>query len=64
MRLDPVHERLRPGRLGVKEGRVRQRGGICGVIEAAIDQAAMVAIVVGTASMVGGVSSAIASVCM
>jgi hypothetical protein len=36
--------------------RVRQRGGICGVVEVAIGQAAMVAIVVGTASIVGGVS--------
>ncbi len=44
--------------------RVRQRGGNCGVVEVAIGQAAMVAIWVGTASMVGGVSSAIASVCM
>ena len=44
--------------------RVRQRGGICGVVEVAIGQAAMVVISVGTASMVGGVSSAMASVCM
>ncbi len=44
--------------------RVRQRGGICGVVEVVMDHAAMVAIVVGTASMVGGMSSAMASVCM
>jgi hypothetical protein len=44
--------------------RVRQRGGICGVVEVVTDHAAMVAIVVGTASMVGGMSSAMASVCM
>ena len=44
--------------------RVRQRGGNWGVVEVAIGQAAMVAIWVGTASMVGGVSSAMASVCM
>ncbi len=43
---------------------VRQRGGICGVVEVVTDHAAMVAIVVGTASMVGGMSSAMASVCM
>lgn len=44
--------------------RVRQRGGICGVVEVVTAHAAMVAIVVGTALMVGGMSSAIASVCM
>ena len=43
---------------------VRQAGVKCGVVEVAMDQAAMVAISVGTASMVGGVSSAMASVCM
>ncbi len=45
-------------------GHVRQRGGICGVAEMATDQAATVAIWVGTASISGGVSSAITSVCM
>ena len=43
---------------------VRQRGGICGVVEVAIGQAAMVVISVVTASMIGGMSSAMASVCM
>ena len=45
-------------------GSVRQRGGICGVAEVALDHAAMVAIWVGTVSISGGVSSAITSVCM
>ena len=45
-------------------GHVRQRGGNSGVAEVATDHAAMVAIWVGTASISGGVSSAIASVCM
>ena len=43
---------------------VRQAGVICGVVEAAIDQAAMVVRSVGTASIVGAMSSAMASVCM
>ncbi len=45
-------------------GHVRQRGGICGVVEVAIDQAATVAICGGMASISGGVSSAMTSVCM
>ena len=43
---------------------VRQAGVKCGVVEVAIGQAAMVVISLGMASMVGGVSSAMASVCM
>ena len=43
---------------------VRQGGVKCGVVELAMGQAAMVAISVGTASIVGGMSSAMASVCM
>ena len=45
-------------------GHVRQRGGKLCVVELAMDHAAMVAIWVGTASINGGMSSAIASVCM
>jgi hypothetical protein len=45
-------------------GYVRQRGGIWGVIEVAVDQAAAVEIWIGTVSISGGVRSAIASVCM
>ena len=43
---------------------VRQCGGNYGVVEVAIGHSAAVAIWVGTALIVGGVSSAIASVCM
>ena len=43
---------------------VRQGGVIWGVVEVAIGQAAMVAISVGTTSIVVGMSSAMASVCM
>ena len=46
------------------KGRVRQRGGNCGVVEVATDHAATVAIWFGSASIVGGVSSDITSVCM
>ena len=53
----------RPLRLPV-EGRVRQRGGNCGVVEVAADHAATVAIWFGAASIVDGVSSDITSVCM
>ncbi len=45
-------------------GHVRQRGGICGVVEVARDQAATVEICGGMASINGGVSSAMTSVCM
>jgi hypothetical protein len=45
-------------------GHVRQRGGNCGVVEVAADHAATVEIWVGKPSIIGGVSSAIASVCM
>ena len=45
-------------------GHVRQHGGKCGVVEVATDHAATVAIWLGTVSISGGVSSAIASVCM
>ena len=47
-----------------KRGHVRQRGGICGVVEVARDQAAAVAIWGGTVSISGGVSSAMTSVCI
>ncbi len=43
---------------------VRQAGVKSGVVEVAIGQAAMVAISLGIASIVGGMSSAMASVCM
>ena len=43
---------------------VRQAGVKSGVVELVTDHAAMVAISLGTASIVGGVSSAMASVCM
>ena len=43
---------------------VRQAGVKCGVVEVAIGQAAIVVISLGTASMVGVVSSAMASVCI
>ena len=43
---------------------VRQAGVKCGVVEVVTDHAAMAAISLGTASIVGGVSSAMASVCM
>ena len=45
-------------------GHVRQRGGNSGVAEVAVDHAAAVAIWVGTASIIVGVSSAIGSVCI
>ncbi len=48
----------------VVEDHVRQCGVIYGVGEMAIDQAAMVAMSVDAASIVGGISSAIASVCI
>jgi ParB family chromosome partitioning protein len=46
------------------EDGVRQAGVICGAVEVVIDQAAMVSRSVGTASIVGAMSSAMASVCM
>ena len=49
---------------GAQIGHVRQRGGNSGVAEVAVDHAAAVAIWVGTASIIVGVSSAIGSVCM
>ncbi len=49
---------------GLPQDSVRQRGGICGVAEVAMDHAATVEIWVGTASINGSISSAMASVCI
>ena len=59
-----VSQKGYPAKAPTSIGHVRQRGGNWGVAEVVMDHSAAVAICAGTASSIGGMSSAIGSVCM